>query len=1294
MKKFTKVLILVLLVAALATAAFALDDSTACPHCKETLEWTVWDGSAITQSGHYYLSKDVTLTTQLELSGLDVVIDLGGSTLAASETKRAFSLSNGATLSLLDTSAGKTGTVKGATNSGGGGGTIYAAGGSVVNLYSGIITGGTTDSYAAEGGTSTSHSGGNFQFEGATFNMYGGTVSDGKSSFGGNFALFSNSVMNLYGGTVTGGESSYVNANQLNQAVRGGGNLYISSGSVLNMYGGTISNGAARRVGGNVSLWTSSSTFNMYGGTVSGGTALATAGYITAERAGGVFVYRGTNYGNFYMYGGVLESTLTFYGDATDMIIYNGKLKNNPTDVVNSRGSATQRAYALASCSCYTYDGTFYTVWHTGDNAGLCDCAIDYIGKAETVYTGTHTYEDGVCANCGDAYTAAPGEPETPATPNQPGAGTCSVCNKDVTWTAWDGKTRPAEGDHFRLTASATMTEAFKVAKGESVCVDLNGFSVSAPVGERAFYVEGTLGIQDSRVLGAIKGSSHANNGGTIYVSSNGKLTINSGTISGGTADGKYGGNLYVAGTANLRDCTILGGNAARGGNIACTGTLNIYDGCTISGGIASGYGGNIYTNKNLNIYGGTITGGKSDDNAGGNLGLMYAKLVMTGGQLSNATGYNISTNGTASGGNCSLKLLGGEIVGGNIVIQSNSSAEKATIEIDGCRVDTGVLLSSGTLTMYSGYLKTMNCGKNTAIIYAGTMGIETSRVASCACEYKNADGTYTIWQTNLTDGTCATCNHTYTNASVGVHTYEAGTEQGTAACKHCDNIATGIAAVCNRAAYNSLEEALLAAVSGNTVVMVSNATVDQVVVPAGVFLDLNGYTLTANAVTAAFDGARIIDSKQTGVLAVQPENVTIVHAGNELPVMTESGIRFADVTYDREMSAVNDNQSKFKFHFTQNAKSLLAEALTKGGEDVKLVITVTYTNSKGEPCEKILELNRDLIAKYTGAWGRKQFVVTVTGTANITDLDIVVSIESCGVGVDSDTCVTGKEALDGKKVIFFGNSFTYYGKCVLDRGQSVYAQSSRVNDQGLFYQICKANGIDVNVTNFTFGGHTLEDHYSGCCNADRGHDGLEHLSYITDWNYDYVILQNGTKSSTLEDIYTECEPLIEKFRAANPDVKIVMLVHHQAYISGYNWLASVPRLEEKGVIVVNWGEIVYDVLNGNVEVPGAEQTYTKNSFIVAQSASDGYHQNVLAGYITAVSAFCKITGEKAVDQVYDFGDDHSILGDKALESYKAKYYKADSGNTYDYSTNFIEILNSDADMQGIQKLIDQYMAE
>lgn len=1287
MKKWTNLLLAVLLTLVSATAVFALDDSTACPHCKETVDWVLWDGSAITKNGHYYLSGDVSLDAPLELTGLDVVIDLGGNTLAAPSTNRAFTMADGATLSLVDTSAEKTGTLKGATNCETGAGAIYASTGSIVNLYSGTITGGVTASYSAEGGTSTSYSGGNLQFSDSTFNMYGGTVSDGKASFGGNIALFSGAVINMYGGTITGGESSYVNANALNQGLRGGGNLYIAGDSVLNMYGGTISDGSARRVGGNVSIWIG--TMNMYGGTVSGGASLTTEGYITADRCNGVFVYRGTDYGNFYMYGGKLNTNLCYYGTATDMIVYNGMLKNNPAAVVNSRGSATT-ANAMADCACYTTDGTYYTVWHTGDNTGLCECGVNYTEKAETVYSGNHTYENEVCTICGAGYVAPP---EAPGDPNQPGEGNCPVCDKTVTWTAWDGTAKPAEGDHFRLTASAVMTAVFEVAEGEDLCIDLNGYTLSAPTGMRAFYVQGDLDIMDSRTSGSVRGSAHANNGGTIYVSSAGTLTLHSGTIAGGEATGKYGGNIYSAGITNLCGATVIGGNASRGGNIASTGTLNVYEGSLISGGVAVGYGGNIYTNKTLNVYGGTITGGESEDNIGGNIGLMYADMVMTGGLIGEPVGYNIATNGTAGGGNSTIKILGGEITGGALLIQSGNHSVLASVEIDGGRVDAGVLLKKGTLAMYSGYLKTVNRRSNTAVIYGGTMGVRTNCVAPCACQYKNADGTYTIWHPVLTDGVCSECEHTYESSANNVHTYIAGDEAGTCVCKYCEDRASGLSAVVDSVGYASLTDALEAAKAGSVVTMLTNVTAGEVVVPSGVILDLNGYTLTADTVTAAFEGARIVDGKENGTLSVAPGNLSVLHTGNELPVNTDSGIRFAEVLYDRELETVNSNQVKFKFHFTQDQQSLLAKAVTEGGgTDVKVIITVTYLNAEGVEKSKSVEIDSTIIAKYTAAWGRKQFVATITGVESVTDLHCIVSVESCGVSVDSDACSTGKEALENKKVIFFGNSFTYYGKCVLDKGQSTYAQSSRDEDKGLFYQICKANGIDVNVTNFTFGGHSLEDHCSGCCNADRSHDGLEHLSYITDWEYDYVILQNGSGSAALDDVYSECEPLIERFRAANPDVKIVFLIHHQAYVAGYNWLPSVPKLEENGVMVVDWGSIVCDLMNGNVAVPGAEQTYNKNSFVVAQSASDGYHQNVLSGYITAVSAFCSITGEKAVDQVYDFGDDHFILGDSALESYKAKYYKPDSGNTYDYSTNFIEILNSDADMQGIQKVIDQYL--
>lgn len=1309
MRKSIGIICVALLVAALCVGAFAAEESNLCPHCEQSVQWMVWDGSPITESGHYYLDADVTLADAVVLSGLDVVLDLRDHTVFASETVRAFNLENAAKLSVLDTGTQKTGTLKGAPNSSAGAGTIYAVGGSVLNLYSGTITGGTTSSYNAEGGTSTSYSGGNLQFSGSTFNMYGGTVSDGKASLGGNISLFSSSVVNMYAGTITGGKSSYVNANALNQALRGGGNVYINSDSVVNMYGGTMSDGSACRVGGNISVW--AGTFNLYGGTVSGGTTVATEGYTTHSRCGGVFVYRGEDYGSFYMYGGKLDTNLCYYGTATDMIVYNGMLKNNPVAVVNSRGSATT-ANVLADCACYTTDGTYYTVWHTGDNTGLCTCGINYTEKADTIYTGTHTFESGICTKCGDT------EPEVPEVP---GAGTCDVCDKDVVWTAWDGKTRPASGDHLRLTASATMEAVFTVAAGETICVDLNGYTVAAPEGARAFYVEGNLNILDSSETGTIVGNTQANAGATIYVASTGTLTLYSGTVSGGTADGKNGGNIYSTGTLNLyggtvtggtglrggnvyatktlniKNATITAGNATeRGGNVGSTGTVNIYEGSVISDGVAEGYGGNIYSANVVNIYGGTITGGHSISEGGGNIGLLYADLTMTGGVISDPVGFNIFTNGTASGGNCTVHLNGGKITGGDLMIHSGNHSIKTAVVIDGGYIDDGVILIDSTLAMYSGYLKTMNTGNCSGVLYGGIYGMDPqTRIAPCACAYENADGTYTIWHPVLTDGVCSECGQTYKSDANAVHVYEPGDETGTCVCKYCDNVLTGAVAVTEGKAFDTLTEALASASAGSTVTMLNNATANEVLVSGGVILDLNGHTLTADVVSAAFTDARIVDSKQNGTLAVAPENVAIMHAGNKLPVSTEGGIRFAEVTYDHELEAVTANKSKFKFHFTQDQQSLLARAVTEnGGTDVTLNITVSYLNAEGIQVTKTVEVSGEIIAKYTSAWGKKQFVATITGTEGITELSCGVTIASCGVGVNTDTCSIGKEALDNKRVIFFGNSFTFYGKCVVDKGQTVFSQSKRENDKGQFYQICKANGIDVSVTNFTFGGHSLEDQYSGCCGADRGHDGLTHLDYITDWNYDYVVLQNGSRSAKLDDVLNECKPLMDRFRAANPDVKFVFLIQHQAYFASYNWLPSVKNLEEAGVIVVDWGKLVYDIATGAVEVPGALQTYNKNSFVVAQSASDGYHQNLLGGYITALAAYCAITGEKAEGQVISYGENDAILGADAVAAYKEKYYKPDANNTYDYSTNFDAILASPEDMLGIQKLIDQYITE
>ena len=160
-------------------------------------------------------------------------------------------------------------------------------------------------------------------------------------------------------------------------------------------------------------------------------------------------------------------------------------------------------------------------------------------------------------------------------------------------------------------------------------------------------------------------------------------------------------------------------------------------------------------------------------------------------------------------------------------------------------------------------------------------------------------------------------------------------------------------------------------------------------------------------------------------------------------------------------------------------------------------------------------------------------------------------------------------------------------------------------------------------------------------------------------------------------------------FKAANPDVKFVLLVQRTVHENNYAWLSAAQTLSEQGVLIADWGKLVNDVIAGTVDVPGAAQTYNQNSFIVCKSATDGYHPNMLTGYLTTLMTYCAITGESAVGQPYDFCTKTSIHSAFNTLKFINTYY------TYqDAKTNFADIFASEADMKGLQQLADQYLAE
>ena len=277
---------------------------------------------------------------------------------------------------------------------------------------------------------------------------------------------------------------------------------------------------------------------------------------------------------------------------------------------------------------------------------------------------------------------------------------------------------------------------------------------------------------------------------------------------------------------------------------------------------------------------------------------------------------------------------------------------------------------------------------------------------------------------------------------------------------------------------------------------------------------------------------------------------------------------------------------------------------------------------------------------------------------------------------------------LSNKKVIFIGNSHTYFGGTVKEISQSTMELSARVNDTGYFYQLCKANGAEnITVTNWTFGNHSLKDLFSGNCQANRScGNGSDHLSKLTDNNYDYVIFQNG---ATGGDSLTEwMDVMMNFFKAGNPNTKFVMLVQarahndHAADATKYTWLASLSEIEKKGVTIVDWGAMVYDIYSSAKTLSGENLVpLNKNSFVIAKTKSDGYHPSLLAGYITTLMTYCAITGEAAVGQDYAF-----CYTTRDLTAFINSYYIVNG-------TNFSKVFGSKETMLALQQTADEYLA-
>ena len=291
----------------------------------------------------------------------------------------------------------------------------------------------------------------------------------------------------------------------------------------------------------------------------------------------------------------------------------------------------------------------------------------------------------------------------------------------------------------------------------------------------------------------------------------------------------------------------------------------------------------------------------------------------------------------------------------------------------------------------------------------------------------------------------------------------------------------------------------------------------------------------------------------------------------------------------------------------------------------------------------------------------------------------------------DSQTTstTTAPGVLDGKKIIFIGNSQTYVGNVVSQVYNKDPRLESREHNMGLFYLLCKSLGSEVNVVNWTFSQHGLRSIFGAPCKVKGDCQNLNHEDYLTDRVYDYVVVQPGVGTNSEESLVEDIAYIVKFFRDANPDVKFVLLGNASVYgnnntnttypgITGYY-----ETLSEQGFIMADWGKLVNDLIHGIVTPEGSDFTYNKNSFII----KDGFHPNLLSGYIASVMAYCAITGTSAADIPATMYQEPAMVA--ALDSHLEKYYE-----NPEYDTNCKSILTTPSELEQIHLLIDQYLAD
>ena len=150
---------------------------------------------------------------------------------------------------------------------------------------------------------------------------------------------------------------------------------------------------------------------------------------------------------------------------------------------------------------------------------------------------------------------------------------------------------------------------------------------------------------------------------------------------------------------------------------------------------------------------------------------------------------------------------------------------------------------------------------------------------------------------------------------------------------------------------FMSLTEALDAANSGETVILLTSTEDTYIIVSPGVTLNLAGHTLTAEKVIG-FKGSNVVDNTREGLLKVAEESVIVLSESNsEMAFWTGEGYKFGIFRPVSVAAPVLNEDGSLAFQFYTQISGKLQSLVTDNGtsdNNVSVVIRLTWNTATG----------------------------------------------------------------------------------------------------------------------------------------------------------------------------------------------------------------------------------------------------------------------------------------------------------------------------------------------------------